>query len=85
MVKGAVGKLCDDWRGLLLVSINEQEGVKVLEEIVKSSGIHLLTAETTLSTWKKRKLEVLSDSKFGEGIGLVEKSRWKWSLAFVQY
>ncbi|MEH6305238.1 hypothetical protein RYH73_06265 [Olivibacter sp. CPCC 100613] len=39
------------------LAVNEQEGIKVLEEIVKGSGIDSLTAETTLSEWKKGNLK----------------------------
>jgi hypothetical protein len=45
------------WAAYYWLTVNEQEGIKVLEEIVKGSGIHSLTAETTLSEWKKGNLK----------------------------
>jgi hypothetical protein len=45
------------WTACYWLAVNEQEGIKVLEEIVKSPGIHSLTAETTLSEWKKGNLK----------------------------
>lgn len=45
------------WAACYWLSVNENEGTLVLEEIVKSSGIHSLTAETTLSEWKKGNLK----------------------------
>lgn len=44
------------WSSSYLLSINDQESKKVLEEIAKSSGIHSLTANTTLTEWKKGNL-----------------------------
>jgi hypothetical protein len=41
------------WTAYYLLPVREQEGIKILEEIRNSSGIHSLTAETTLSEWKK--------------------------------
>lgn len=45
------------WAASYWLAVNEQEGIMVLEEIVKSPGIHSLTAETTLSEWKKGNLK----------------------------
>jgi hypothetical protein len=45
------------WSACYWLPVNEQEGIKVLEEIVKSPGINSLTAETTLSEWKKGNLK----------------------------
>ncbi|MBD1432699.1 DUF2019 domain-containing protein [Sphingobacterium sp. DN00404] len=45
------------WAACYWLAVNEQEGIEVLEEIVKSTGIHSLTAETTLSEWKKGNLK----------------------------
>lgn len=45
------------WSASYLLLVYEKEGIKVLEEIIRSPGIHSLTAETTLSEWKKGKLK----------------------------
>lgn len=45
------------WAACYWLAVNEQEGIKVLKEITKCPGIHSLTAETTLSEWKKGKLK----------------------------
>jgi len=45
------------WAACYWLPINESEGIKVLEEIAKGSGIHSLTAETTLDEWKKGNLK----------------------------
>ena len=45
------------WAACYLLSTHAEEGIKILEEIAKTSGIHSLTAETTLSEWKKGNLE----------------------------
>ena len=45
------------WSACYLLPVNEQEGIKVLEEIVKSPGINSLVAETTLSEWRKGNLK----------------------------
>jgi hypothetical protein len=45
------------WSACYWLPVNEQEGIKVLEEIIKSPGINSLTAETTLSEWKKGNLK----------------------------
>ena len=44
------------WAACYWLSVNEREGIKVLEEIAKSTGINSLTAETTLKEWKKGNL-----------------------------
>ena len=45
------------WAACYWLPINEREGIKVLEEIVKRPDIHSLTAETTISEWKKGNLK----------------------------
>lgn len=47
------------WVACYWLNINEKEGLRVIENIVKSkdSGIYSLTAETTLSEWKKGNLK----------------------------
>lgn len=45
------------WSACYLLPINEREGIRVLEDIAKSAGIHSLTAETTLSEWRKGNLK----------------------------
>ncbi len=44
------------WAAYYLLPVDEKEGERVLKEIAKSSGIHALTADTTLSEWKKGNL-----------------------------
>ena len=44
------------WAACYLLPVDEKEGERVLKEIAKSSGIHSLTADTTLSEWKKGNL-----------------------------
>lgn len=45
------------WAACYWLSVDENEGVKVLEEIAKNTDIHSLTAETTLSEWNKGNLK----------------------------
>lgn len=45
------------WAACYLLPLDEKEGVKTLKEIAKSSGIHALTADTTLSEWQKGNLK----------------------------
>lgn len=45
------------WSASYWLSINEEEGIKVLEEIIRKGGIHAFDAEMTLSEWKKGNLE----------------------------
>lgn len=45
------------WTAYFWLGVDKKEGVKVLEEIVKRADIHSLTAETTLSEWKKGNLK----------------------------
>lgn len=45
------------WTAYYWLTINESEGIKVLNEIVKRKDIHSLTAETTLCEWKKGNLK----------------------------
>ncbi len=44
------------WAACYLLPVYEQESLSTLEQIVKGSGIHSLTAETTISEWKKGNL-----------------------------
>ncbi|MFH6968371.1 MULTISPECIES: DUF2019 domain-containing protein [Flavobacterium] len=46
------------WSASYLLSYNEKDAIKVLESIEKTSGIHSLTAETTLSEWRKGNLNL---------------------------
>lgn len=41
-----------------LLPIHENEAIKVLLEISRGSGIHALTAETTMSEWRKGNLRL---------------------------
>lgn len=45
------------WSACYWLPINEQEGIDVLNEIVKEPGIHSLTAEMTITGWKKGSLK----------------------------
>lgn len=45
------------WSACFVLPIDEGKGIKVLKDIVKTKGIHSLTAETTLSEWKKGNLK----------------------------
>lgn len=44
------------WAAYFLLPINEKEAIKALQAISKISGIHSLTAETTLKEWQKGNL-----------------------------
>jgi len=44
------------WAVFYLLPTGTKEAERVLKEIAKSSGIHALTAETTLSEWEKGSL-----------------------------
>lgn len=44
------------WTACYWLSVNEIEGIMILEEIANNSGIHALTAKTTLDEWKKGNL-----------------------------
>ena len=46
------------WAATHLLLVHEVEGVKVLEEIVATTGIHSFTAKTTLSEWQKGNLKI---------------------------
>ena len=46
------------WSATYLLPISENEGIKVLERIVGETGIHSLTAETTLIEWRKGNLKL---------------------------
>ncbi|OCB71835.1 DUF2019 domain-containing protein [Flavobacterium piscis] len=46
------------WSASYLLSYNEKEAIKALESIEKTSGIHSLTAETTLNEWRKGNLHL---------------------------
>lgn len=45
------------WAAYYLLPIREKESMKILEEIAQGTGIHSLTAETTLSEWRKGNLK----------------------------
>jgi hypothetical protein len=45
------------WSACFLLPIYKEKGIRVLKDIVKTKGIHSLTAETTLSEWKKGNLK----------------------------
>lgn len=45
------------WSACFLLPLYEQKGIKILKDIAKTKGIHSLTAETTLSEWKKGNLK----------------------------
>lgn len=45
------------WAACYLLPVDQKEGERVLKEIAKSSGIHALTADTTLTEWKKGNLK----------------------------
>lgn len=45
------------WAASYLLPKHEKEGLKVLEEIAKSSGIHAFDAETTINEFKKGNLK----------------------------
>jgi hypothetical protein len=45
------------WSASFLLPVYEEKGKGVLKDIVKTKGIHSLTAETTLSEWKKGNLK----------------------------
>lgn len=44
------------WAACYLLPVYEKESLSVLEQIAKGSGIYSLTAETTMSEWKKGSL-----------------------------
>lgn len=46
------------WSATYLLPIREAEGIKTLEEISSSPGIHAMSAKTTLSEWKKGNLKL---------------------------
>jgi hypothetical protein len=45
------------WSAYFLLPIYEREALKVLKDIVKTNGIHSLTAEATIKEWKKGNLK----------------------------
>lgn len=45
------------WSASFLLPVYEEKGIKALKDIIKTKGIHSLTAETTLSEWKKGNLK----------------------------
>ena len=45
------------WTATYLLPIMENEGIKVLEQIARETGIHSFTAKTTLSEWRKGNLK----------------------------
>jgi transcriptional regulator with XRE-family HTH domain len=46
------------WAATYLLPILEDEGILVLEQIAGKTGIHALSARTTLSEWKKGNLKL---------------------------
>jgi hypothetical protein len=46
------------WTATYLLSVQENIGIKILEQIAAEEGIHSLTAKTTLSEWRKGKLKL---------------------------
>lgn len=46
------------WAATYLLPGQEREAIKVLEQIAQRSDIHSLTAETTLSEWRKGNLKL---------------------------
>lgn len=47
-----------NWSATYLLPMKEKEAVKILEEIVRKKDIHSLSAETTLSEWRKGNLKL---------------------------
>ena len=47
-----------NWAATYLLPVKEKEAIKVLEEIVRKKDIHSLSAETTLSEWRKGNLKL---------------------------
>lgn len=45
------------WAASLLLPTHEKESIRVLKEIKKMEGVHSLTAETTISEWRKGNLK----------------------------
>lgn len=45
------------WSACYWLPVNEQEWIDILEEIIKNPGINSLTAEMTLSEWRKGNLK----------------------------
>jgi len=46
------------WAAGYLLPVMENEGISVLEQITRESGIHSLTAKTALSEWRKGNLKL---------------------------
>ena len=46
------------WAATHLLSVSENDSIKVLEQIAAETGIHSLDAETTLSEWRKGNLKL---------------------------
>ena len=46
------------WAATYILPVQEKEGVRVLEQIMKEEGIHSLDAKTTLSEWRKGNLKL---------------------------
>lgn len=46
------------WSAYYLLPLYEKECLSTLEKIVEDDGIHSLTAETTISEWKKGNLKI---------------------------
>lgn len=46
------------WAAFYLLPVDENRSLSILEEIEKGDGIHSLTAQTTISEWKKGNLTI---------------------------
>ncbi|WP_291529129.1 DUF2019 domain-containing protein [Bacteroides sp. UBA939] len=46
------------WAATYLLAVEEREGIRVLEQIAKGTGICTFTAKTTLNEWKKGNLKL---------------------------
>jgi len=46
------------WAATYLLPVSESEGLRVLRQITKETGIHSLTAETTINEWLKGALNL---------------------------
>jgi hypothetical protein len=46
------------WAAAYLLAISDKEGLRVLKQIASETGIHSLTAKTTISEWEKGTLKL---------------------------
>lgn len=46
------------WAATYLLPVIESEGIRVLEQIARETGIHSFTAKTTLIEWRKGNLKL---------------------------